>query len=186
MPLQEPLDVISDFARRMERARIAFMITGSVAGQFYGLNRSTADTDVVIDARPGDARSLVEAFAQGWFVDAEMVRESLAKRWMFNILPMAGGKFDLIPLGPTAFDREAFGRRVATTWHDTPVWVPTPQDLVLSKLRWARETHSALQFRDIREIMARSHFDEHDAYFQRWLRQLDLAPTLDAAFAGGH
>lgn len=179
-------DILTDFAIRMRTAGIEYMVTGSVAGQFYGLDRSTMDTDVVIDLGPGRAIILVAALRDGWVVDAAMVGEGLARRTMFNVIAAAGGKFDLIPLSNDDFEQSKFRRRLDMDWHGTQVSVITAADLVLSKLVWARESHSATQFADVRAIMARGRFDERETYFQYWLRRLDLSGALDLATQAGH
>jgi len=179
-------DTLTDFALRKDAAAIPYMLTGSVAGQFHGLDRSTMGTDVVIDLDAGRAGALLESLRDGWYVDAGMVVEGLERRSMFNVLPVAGGKFDLIPLRREPYELAKFERRQAMDWHGTRIWVITPEDLVLSKLLWAKDSHSDVQFRDVRVIMAKGSFDERSAYFQQWLGRLGLRETLDHAAKAGH
>lgn len=186
MQLASPVDSLTDVAQRLDRAEIPYMVTGSVAGYFYGLNRSTADTDIVIELPPNRVRVFVAAFREGYFVDPLMVEDSARTGITFNIMPLAGGKFDMIPLKADLFERTKFGRRTTHDWHGYGVSVCTAPDLVLSKLHWARDSHSSKQFSDIRTIMAAEVFNEDDEYFQQWLDRLDLRGTLDACRTARH
>jgi hypothetical protein len=49
--MADDTDALMDFVERIEAAGLPYMVTGSVAAYFYGLNRMTADTDVVVDIR---------------------------------------------------------------------------------------------------------------------------------------
>ena len=184
--LADPVDALTDVAVRLERAGIAYMLTGSVAGYFYGLNRSTADTDIVIDFAVKDVAPLVDAFRDAYFIDELMAEDGAKTGYMFNVMPRGGGKIDFIPLRKEPFEQTKFERRVAHDWHGHALWVATAPDLVLSKLEWSRSSHSHLQFSDIRTIIASGFVDEHDDYFQRWLSTLDLHATLDACRTEGH
>ena len=171
---------------RLDDAGIDYMLTGSVAGYFYGLNRATGDTDVILSIVPSQVRAFVAAFKEDYFVDRQMVEESVREQDMFNVMPRAGGKFDFIVLKPVASELEKFARREVFDWHGYPLWVITAPDLVLSKLEWARSSHSNMQFTDIRAIMASGAVDESDPYFARQLERLKLREVLDACYTEGH
>ena len=173
-------------AIRLDDAGVAYMLTGSVAGYFYGLNRATADTDIVLNIVSSQVPAFVAAFRDGYFVEPVMVAESVRDRDMFNVMSRCGGKFDFIVLKPVASELEKFGRREVFDWHGYPIWVSTAPDLVLSKLEWARLSHSSMQFSDIRTIMAAGAVDENDPYFAQQLDRLNLREVLDACYAEGH
>lgn len=179
-------DPLMECAMRLDEAGVAYMLTGSVAGYFYGLNRATGDTDIILNIIPAQVPAFLAAFRDGYFVDPVMVEESVRDRDMFNVMPRGGGKFDFIVLKPVAAELEKFARRDVFDWHGYPLWVATAPDLVLSKLEWARTSHSSMQFSDIRTIMASGAVDENDPYFARQLDILNLREVLDACYAAGH
>lgn len=184
--LADPEDGLTDVAMRLDEAGVAYMVTGSVAGYFYGLNRSTGDTDIVVDLAADDVSNFLTAFADAWYVDQAMVEESVRAREMFNVIPKGGGKLDFVPLRDEPFELTKFGRRVPRDWRGYPLWVSVADDLVLSKLAWARTSHSHQQFSDIRTIMAAGFVDEHSEYFQHWLGSLGLGDTLEACRTTRH
>ena len=179
-------DTISDFAGRLDGAGIPYMFVGSFAALFYGLRRTTQDTDVVVDIKPQHLASFVSTFRDGYFLDEEIVEDSLRTGRMFNLFPAQGLKFDIIPLKDDPFERLKFVRREVFDWHDYPIRVIRPEDLVLSKLEWARESRSERQFADIRAIMASGAFDESDTYFREWLGACGLREILDACRQAGY
>ena len=55
-------DLVLLFTRRLEDAGFIYMITGSVAGVFYGEPRVTHDVDLVLAAPAKDADRIAAAF----------------------------------------------------------------------------------------------------------------------------
>ena len=136
------------------------MLVGSVAAFLYGRERSTHDIDVVFDGAGVDAARTSAALRPDYLLDPEMLADSLRSGAMANAIGLHGGpKLDLVPLSADPFDRESFGRRAMLTWHERSVPVITPRDLVISKLRWAKDSLSERQLADVRAIMALGRFD---------------------------
>ena len=181
MAPQAPIDALTLIATRLSSARVPWMLTGSVAAFLYGRDRSTVDIDIVIDCSNLNPEGLVEALNPEYFLDDEMAREGIATREMFNAIPMTGGpKIDLIPLRDDQLEQVAFRRREKMDWHDTTIFVISAKDLVLSKLRWAKNSMSERQLADVRAIMSTGLVDE-DEDFRRWVGHLGLAAALDAS-----
>lgn len=184
--LTDPVDALTQIASKLNELGAPYMVTGSVAGLFYGRERSTVDVDIVIDMHRTMPESLVEALGPEYFLDIEMVRESLPIEDMFNALPMMGGpKIDLIPLKSEPFEQLKFEQRITVDWHGTPVSVIRAVDLALSKLQWAKISLSERQLADVRGIMSFEGVVEDD-YFRRWVERLGLEELLDASRAVGY
>jgi hypothetical protein len=96
----------------------------------------------------------------------------------------SGGKVDVFiaPHGD-AFQRSRLDRRLPSEVFGVSSWISTPEDVVLSKLRWRLESRSEVQWRDCVEIAAVQQLDRD--YLDRWAPELgvvdDLAELLDAA-----
>lgn len=159
------------------------MLTGSVAALFYGRTRTTVDVDIVLDCAGLNPEALADALAPEYFLDTEMVRQSLETNLMFNALPLAGGpKIDIIPLSRDPFDQVAFSRRVMRDWFGTPASTISGMDLVLNKLRWAKDSMSERPLADVRAIL-NADVIEDAAEFERWVRALGVQRGLDASRA---
>jgi hypothetical protein len=187
VPPQHPTDTLSLLAGKLEGLGYDWMLVGSVAAFFHGYQRSTMDIDIVLDTRGVEPERLARTFAPDYMLDPRMAEESLERGTMFNAISLVGGpKVDFAPLTDDDFEQSAFRRKLPVEWHGGSLWVIDAMDLVLSKLRWALASESQRQLADVRAIMALELFDEHDAYFQRWVRRLRLGETLDASRAAGY
>ena len=74
-----------------------------------------------------------------------VVREGMANIIHLKLLV----KVDLIVGKDTPYRREEFRRRRSVELDGVTIWFVAPEDLVLSKLAWMRDSGSAIQRRDI-------------------------------------
>jgi len=70
---QTELDVLRDVSQRLGGAGMAFMLTGSVAMNYYAQPRMTRDIDLVVALTPADTDTFVRLFETDYFVDRETV-----------------------------------------------------------------------------------------------------------------
>ena len=91
---------------------------------------------------------------------------------MFNLVNNEhGGKIDCIIQKDTDFARSCFARRYKVSVAGVDYWNTTKDDLIVSKLLWARDSRSEMQIRDIVNLTA-SGYDAK--YVSRWVARLDL------------
>jgi hypothetical protein len=57
------------------------------------------------------------------------------------------------------------------------VWIVSAEDLILSKLFWAKDSRSELQLKDVRQII-RAQTGLDWPYLERWAEQLAVTPLL--------
>ena len=55
--MQNELDIVRDISRRLDGASIAYMLTGSMAMNYYAQPRLTRDIDLVLALADSDATS---------------------------------------------------------------------------------------------------------------------------------
>jgi hypothetical protein len=174
----DQLDVLKLVAARLEAAGIPYMITGSIAAGLYGQPRMTRDIDVVAVLHPPDAARLAEFLTPAFVGDAEAIREAIAARRMFNLVHReALQKVDIIVRDDREYEVEKFHRRRQIEVDGHPIWVISPEDLVLSKLVWAKDTRSDLQLRDVRGIIALQPALDW-GYLERWAMRLTVTRLL--------
>src|SRR5687767_4766214 len=148
------LDTLRDAVARLNDLGIEYMITGSIAMSAYVPARTTMDIDVILEIEPSIEDRFARRFAGDYYVSIESIREAQRRNSMFNILNNnTGVKVDCIIRKPTQFEADKFGRRRRSRIGDTEFWVITKEDLILSKLEWAKESHSERQFLDIRNLL---------------------------------
>jgi hypothetical protein len=64
-----------------------------------------------------------------------------------------GTKLDFITKKSNAFEAGNFQRRRRSRISDIEFWVISKEDLILSKLWWAKDSHSERQFEDIQRLI---------------------------------
>ena len=148
------LDVLRDVSQRLESAGIAFMLTGSVAMNYYAQPRMTRDIDLVVALREEDVDPIVRLFEGDYYVDRQAVSRAIVQRSLFNLIHNDSViKVDCIVLKGDAYRQEEFARRRRITLGDFQTWIVSREDLILSKLYWARDSRSEIQLRDVHNLL---------------------------------
>jgi hypothetical protein len=170
------IDIVRDISHRFERADIPYMLTGSMAMNYYAQPRMTRDIDVVIAIGPEDVGRVTALFRKEYYVSEENIRESLAHESIFNLIHQASViKVDCIIRKGTEYRRAEFERRQKISILDFTTFIVSKEDLIISKLFWAKDSHSEIQLSDVRNLLATGY---DAAYLQHWTRELDLDNLL--------
>jgi len=153
--MKTELDVLRDVSQRLESSGVAFMLTGSMAMNFYAQPRMTRDIDLVVKLNSDQTELLIRLFEAEYYVDRLAITKAIAQRSMFNLIHNETIiKFDCIVLKDQPYRQEEFARRQRITLGDFQTWIVTREDLILSKLYWARDSKSELQLRDVRNLLS--------------------------------
>jgi hypothetical protein len=175
--MQNELDIVRDVSQRLESAGINYMLTGSMAMNYYAQPRMTRDIDVVVDLRREDAGRVVQLFSPDYYVSREAVDRSIAQHSMFNLIHNESViKVDCIVRKQDEYRLNEFGRRQRIKVLGFETWIVSKEDLVLSKLFWAKDSHSELQLRDVKNLLATG-CDR--PYIERWTSGLGLTALWD-------
>jgi hypothetical protein len=178
------LQVLEDVCRRLEQAGIAYMLTGSMAMSYYAQPRMTRDIDLVVAVEPDQADKLASAFEPDYYVPREQLEESIRAHGMFNLLHLESVvKVDLIVRKDEPYRRTEFDRRRRVALPGFEAWIASKEDLVLSKLVWAREGESEVQRRDVRNLLDSGADLE---YLRQWAPRLGVSQLLEALLDEGH
>lgn len=177
--IQTELDILREVSGLLESAGIAFMLTGSVAMHYYAQPRMTRDIDLVVALDQKDAETIVRLFEGDYYVDRQAVHRAIAQRSIFNLIHNESViKVDFIVLKSGDYRREEFARRRKITLGDFQTWIVSREDLILSKLYWARDSKSEMQLRDVRNLITA----ECDAdYLRSRAQQIGVMELLEEA-----
>jgi len=171
--MQNELDIVCDVSHRLDEAKISYMLTGSMAMNYYAQPRMTRDIDVVVALRPMDAERLVKLFSPDYYVSSEAVNSSIANQSMFNLIHNESViKVDCIVRKQNEYRLTEFNRRQRIKIQDFETWIVSKEDLILSKLFWAKDSRSETQLGDVKNLFATG-CDR--AYIERWTTELGLA-----------
>src|SRR5712691_6589646 len=166
------IDIVRDISRRFEQAGIPYMLTGSMAMNYYAQPRMTRDVDVVIAIAPEDVDRVGALFRPDYYVSEESIRESLAHESIFNLIHQDSViKVDCIIRKRSEYRHLEFERRQRISILDFTTFIVSKEDLIISKLVWAKDSHSEIQLRDVKNLLATG----YDApYVERWTESLGL------------
>lgn len=152
--IETELDILRDVSHRLESAGVAFMLTGSVAMNYYAQPRMTRDIDLVAALEGAQTERFVRSFEAEYYVDRRAVASAIVQRSMFNLIHNETIiKVDFIVLKSDAYRQEEFSRRQQVTLGDFHTWIVSREDLILSKLHWAKDSRSELQLRDVANLL---------------------------------
>lgn len=169
-------DVIRDVSGRLTTAGIPHMLTGSLAMNYYTVPRMTRDIDFVIEAEAKDVEKIVSSFWPDYYVDRISVSRAIAHERSFNMINNeAVIKVDCIIRKASEYRQLEFSRRRQVEMQGALVWLVSKEDLIISKLYWARDSHSELQLRDVKNLLASGYDVE---YVEHWTRRLELSTLL--------
>src|SRR5262249_1373259 len=105
--MNDELQVLRDVSDRLSSAGIEFMVTGSVAMNYYAEPRMTRDIDLVIALEEGDADGVVRLFEGDYYIDQQAVRRAISRHSLFNLIHNESIiKVDCIILKPQRYRQE--------------------------------------------------------------------------------
>ncbi len=137
--------------------KIPYAITGGYAVSVWGRPRSTFDVDVVIEIPQAKIHALAIALKRIsalTYVDENMMARAVDQKGEFNFIHVESGiKVDFFVRRDDKFSVNGLKRRMAQVINGTKVYFFSPEDLILSKLLWSKETESELQLRDVESII---------------------------------
>ncbi|MFH1868530.1 MAG: hypothetical protein ABH843_06120 [Candidatus Omnitrophota bacterium] len=171
------LDILKIVLERLNMLNIGYMLTGSVALNYYAQPRMTRDIDIVINIVKEDVTKIYSLFKEDFYIDKESVEDSIREKSSFNIIyfdfPM---KFDFIVRKDTPYRLLEFDRRRKIEIEGVTAFIVSLEDLILSKLYWARDSHSQMQLDDVRLLLSGKNIDLK--YIEDKAQELSLASLL--------
>jgi hypothetical protein len=171
------IDIVRDISRRFEQGHIPYMLTGSMAMNYYAKPRMTRDIDVVIAVAADDVDRIAALFQPEYYVSEENIRDSLVHESIFNLIHQESViKVDCIIRKRTEYRRTEFERRQKISILDFTTFIVSKEDLIISKLFWARDSHSEVQLSDVKNLLATGY---DTAYLRHWTDALGLNSLLE-------
>lgn len=173
--------LLTDVVAALERSSCPYMLSGSFASSMQGEPRLTHDIDLVVALTESGIENLVSSFRPPHYhLDVESVRSAVRTRTMFNLLELTeGDKVDFWLLTDEPFDISRFSRRRQVKTLNMNLFVSSPEDTILAKLRWAKLSGgSEKQYLDALRVyeVQGEHLDPN--YMNEWARRIEVEPLL--------
>lgn len=125
----------------------------------------------------------MSAFPESEFAtDREDALDALSRTSLFNIVDYASmWKVDFIIRQPTPFDASRFSRRGIVEIAGVLLQTASPEDILVTKLWWAKLGESERQIDDAAGIIQVQREDLDLEYVERWVATLELDEQWTAA-----
>jgi len=165
------------------KAGIPYMLAGSLGSSFHGRPRATNDVDMVIAPTESQLGRFLEDIGPDYYVSKEAGWAAFHRQSAFNIIDIkTQWKADLCIRDARPFSTEEFSRRQKATVLGVDVWVISPEDVILSKLEWAKDSGSQQQMQDVLGVLQvqGEHLDRE--YLWKWAQELGVANKLEELF----
>ncbi len=179
--MSEELEVLKEVTERLDLAKITYLVSGSIAANYYTIPRMTRDIDIVVEMKEKDISRFIQFFKNDFFVDEEMIEREVRTNGMFNLIHSKYViKIDFILRKVSIWQSGMFARRQKITVGDYPVWIISLEDLILAKLVWAKDSLSELQLGDVRHLLGSSKTIDRP-YLAKWVKDLNIESVYSRA-----
>ncbi len=169
-----------------EATGVDFMAVGAIAAGAYGVPRSTRDVDVLVSMElPDGVTEIVQRLAPFVVFDPQVTFDTLTwgRRHVGQTRSAPPFKVELFETFDDPFVKSEFSRRqsVFVPLLQRSTWLPTPEDVVVQKLRWGRNK----DLDDARDVLAVQGPETLDmAYIETWCRTHGTEDRLRTALEG--
>ncbi|MEY4106851.1 MAG: hypothetical protein RL181_1193, partial [Bacteroidota bacterium] len=151
---------------------ISYMMVGGFAMSYYNRFRFTADIDCVVQIYPNQIEKIVRHFPD-WLPFLEAFLESARQGILFNLTDYETGiKYDFMLYDDSDYDWTAFERRRKVDFFGVQCYISSPEDLILSKLKWYQYGQSAKQIEDIKFLLQEPSLNRQ--YLETWATRLNI------------
>lgn len=177
MPIE--IEILKQVCGKLDNAGIAYMLTGSFAANFYATPRMTRDIDIIIEIQKDDVDKVFRCFQKDFYIDRDAINEAIKYQDMFNIIHNElAFKIDFIIRKDVEYRRTEFQRKKRVPLDDTEIWIVSPEDLIISKLYWAKDSLSEMQLKDVKNLLL-SMRELDSQYILDWIDKLNLAAVYN-------
>jgi len=169
-------DALRRIVGRLDAAGVPYLLTGSFAASAHGFLRTTYDFDFVVDPDETSLRAFLRGLSPDeYYVDERAAMDALHRRSLFNVIDQTTQwKFDFIVSRHDDFALSQFDRRDRVPVAGVDVWVASAEDVIVSKLVWARAGGSERQLRDVAGVVAVQGEALDRAYVETWAKRLGV------------
>ncbi len=134
-------EIIAALIEALEEERIGYLMASSMAAMVYGIPRSTKDVDFVIELEQPSFDNLIRRTEPLLILDPQQHLESLTWTRRFILTSRTSPfKVELFIKGNDPHHNVQWERKqqVYSLHAERHVWMPTPEDVIIQKLRWGR------------------------------------------------
>jgi hypothetical protein len=163
-------DMVLRVIDALEKLNVPYMTVGSFSSNVYGQPRSTKDADFVIELTHVTITALAQQIGTDFVLDPQMSFETISATMRYRLKHRDSAfLIELFLLSDDPHDRSRFARRVPGDIGGRRVFVPTAEDVIITKLRWAKGGRRSKDVDDVWNVLAVQTPARLDlAYIRHW------------------
>ena len=169
-----PEQLLRKITKILQDLKISYAITGGFAVAVWGKPRFTADIDIIVKLASENIKPLSKALVavdKDVYISEEAIKEALKRKSEFNFIhPQTGLKIDFWVTGGKAdiYGRLKLEKAMAKKVGKQKIFFVSPEDLILSKLLWFKESQSSRHLEDIKTILDNQKLKLNLNYLKKW------------------
>ncbi|OGZ84532.1 MAG: hypothetical protein A2599_01415 [Candidatus Staskawiczbacteria bacterium RIFOXYD1_FULL_39_28] len=180
----EPAELLAKIVEILEDLKIPYAITGGFAISVWGNPRSTNDIDIIVEMAEKNIKPLIKkmtAVKKSIYADEDMVRDATERKGEFNFIdPDMGVKVDFFVLANNPYNKLKIKRAILRDVSGvTKAYFVSPEDLILSKLLWGKESNSWKQREDVKTVLQNSKIKLDYKYIKNWAEKQGTLEILE-------
>jgi hypothetical protein len=166
MMSEEFVGLVIDGLAKLE---IPFMLVGSFSSNFYGIPRSTKDADFVLQLENIKLQALVALLSPGFQFDEQMSFETITSTMRYRMRHRESAFLvELFELSADPHDQARFARRSPKPLFGRTAFLPTAEDVIITKLRWSKGGNRQKDVEDVRNVIAIQMQNLDLPYIRQW------------------
>lgn len=176
-------ELMQKIAKILGDLKILYAVTGGYAVAMWGRPRSTFDIDVIVQVYKPQIKAFRRALqniSKLSYLDEDAIEEAVKREGEFNFIHTESGiKIDFWVAGSNPISQLELERRISKTINGQRVYFISPEDLILSKLRWYKESKSNRHLEDIESILKIQKNLDY-GYLRKWAKIQSTRKILES------
>ncbi len=167
----------------LEALEMPYMVVGGLSSMAYGVARFTKDADIVVAVAASRLDELASRLGEDFELDPQGTFEMVTGTLRHHLrVPEIDFEIELFLLSNDPHDQARFERRrtMYSEMLQTEASIPSPEDVIVMKLRWIVVANRSKDIDDVRHILAVLGDDALDWYYiHRWTAEHGTREKLD-------
>ena len=177
--MSDHLPYLKRVAKALEASAVPHVLVGSMSSNVHGFARSTKDIDLVVQTDRNGLERLFESLREWFDLDPQASFETVTGT-LRQILTAKDRLFkvEVFQVSSDPHDQQRFQRRLTIRYPslDATVSILTAEDVIVTKLRWARSK----DLDDVRDVIAVQGESLDWEYIHRWTAIHNSRQKLEA------
>jgi hypothetical protein len=148
-------DLVLKLISAFDDVGVPYMLVGSYSSNVYGRERATNDADFVVTIQAEQLARVGQKLGSEFKTDSQMSFETVTMTTRYILHhPATAFKIELFLLSDDPHDQARFKRRQLVDFEGHPTWLPKPEDVVVTKLRWSKGGRRSKDVTDVAQLLA--------------------------------